>query len=241
MTVLRVGVLFPTTFNLNADAANGSIIVRRLVLSDLDAEVVPIDSDAIRRRVAVDALIIGSPSSSIVKSAEATSAETRRFVSGVLADAAPVLAVSNGFHLLGKMTGKDGSLLGGLGLVPVATTFGSVQHVTIGAQIDTDWGVVVGIENHNATVQLGDGTAEFGRMLHGVGNGVGTVDGVRYGSLWGTHLHGPVFALNSTLADEFARRVAEHGGQTYLRRDDLDAIDRLAQGAREHLIRKKTP
>lgn len=241
MSVVRIGVLFPTTFNLNADAANAAVIARRLTLSGIDAEVVALDIDAIKAGTSIDALIIGSPSSSALESAEATSPAVREFIRGALANDIPTLAVSNGFHLLGTMTGRDGVDLGGLGLLPVATEFGAAQHVTIGAQIDSEWGTLVGIENHNASVVIDDAHGRhFGDMIHGVGNGSGSVDGQVVGSLWGTHLHGPVFALNPTIADEFARLAARHAGIDYVPGSALEPIDRLAQAAREHLVRRKS-
>jgi len=37
MSAVRIGVVFPTTFNLNADAANAQVLAKRLLLSDVAA------------------------------------------------------------------------------------------------------------------------------------------------------------------------------------------------------------
>lgn len=47
----------------------------------------------------------------------------------------------------------------------------------------------------------------FGRVLAGVGNGVGGVDGVVSGSILGTYLHGPVLARNPGVVAWLLRRA----------------------------------
>lgn len=240
MTSVRIGVLFPSTFNLNADAANASVLAKRLQLSGWDAEVVAIDIEAIESGVSVDALIVGSPSSSIVTAPETTSTPVRDFVASVVESNTPILAVSNGMHLFGSMTSKSGDVIKGWDIVPIHTTFGSVQHVTIGMRLETAWGSIVGVENHNARVEMSNDVEPFGSVLHGVGNGVGSADGLILGSVWGTHVHGPLFALNPYVADEFARRVVSRVGGEYVPGPELAAIDSLATDTAAHLVRKQS-
>jgi CobQ-like glutamine amidotransferase family enzyme len=240
MTSVRIGVLFPTTFNLNADAANGPVLAKRFQLSGIDADVVPLDLDAIAANVSVDALIVGSGSSSNVAGDQTTSPRVRDYLKDALAADTPVLAVSNGFHLWGNLTAKDGSRIAGWDLAPLHTTFGTTQHVTVGARVATAWGTLVGVENHNATVVL-DGCEPLGTVEHGVGNNSGGVDGVQFGSLWGTHLHGPVFAMNPALANEFASRVLARQGVSFTPGEGLMALDQMSRGAAEHLVRTQTP
>lgn len=240
MTSVRIGVLFPSTFNLNADAANATVLAKRLQLSGWDAEIEAIDIEAIESGISVDALIVGSPSSSIVTAPETTSKLVRDFFGSAMESATPILAVSNGMHLFGTMTSKTGEAIAGWGIVPMHTTFGSSQHVTIGMRLDTAWGPIVGVENHNAQVELSSEVESFGSVLHGVGNGVGSADGVIFGSLWGTHVHGPLFALNPIVADEFARRVVTRVGGEYVPGPGLAAIDELAANTAAHLVRKQS-
>lgn len=240
MTTVRIGVMFPTTFNLNADAANGKVLAKRFQLSGIDAEVIALDIDAITANVPIDALIVGSGSSSNVAAAETTSSRVKDYLTNALSTDVPILGVSNGFHLWGTMTAKDGSTIAGWDLVPAQTRFGPTQHVTVGARVSTTWGTIVGVENHNATVVL-DGCEPLGTVEHGVGNNSGEVDGIQFGSLWGTHLHGPVFAINPSLADEFASRVLARHGVVFVPGDDLVALDTMSLGAAAHLVRTQTP
>lgn len=240
MSAIRLGVVFPATFNLNADAANATVLARRLVLSGYDVDVVPLDLDAMTVDAPCDALFIGSPSSTGLTAAETRSALAREFVQSAHGGAVPILAVSNGFHWLGTMTAKDGTDLGGLGILPVHTVFHDRQHVTIGATVTSEWGTLVGVENHNATVELTSSASALGHMSHGVGNNRGEVDGFADDSVWATHLHGPVFAMNPHFADAFAVRVLERRGETFRRGETLDDIDTLARATAAHLVRKQS-
>jgi hypothetical protein len=67
------------------------------------------------------------------------------------------------------------------------------------------------------------------------------VDGIHFGSLWGTHIHGPVFAMNPFLADEFATRILGRLGFAYSRGEGLAELDELSVGTSEHLVRMQTP
>lgn len=234
MTDVRIGVMFPSTFNLNADVANALVLQRRLELSGVETHIVPITGESSVDDAVVDALVIGSPSSSILLSPDLPRDGIASFVSTAFTSEIPILAISNGFHLLGQISNEDGETNAGLNLIPVTTTFGRTQHVTIGAQLETQWGRVVGVENHNARVELSSGDA-FGRIVRGVGNAAGGIDGLCWGTLWATHLHGPVLALNPTLADALCARILDRRGLTFSRGDGLDHLDELANRARTHL------
>ncbi|MEY4312971.1 MAG: hypothetical protein RLZZ319_480 [Actinomycetota bacterium] len=240
MTAVKIGVLLPATFNLNADAANADVLVRRFTLSGYDAEVVPLDDPAEFSNEELDALIIGSPSSSVLADPALPRAEIATLVQRLRAARVPILAISNGFHLLGTMTGRDGAPLEGLGIIPVHTTFGTKQHVTIGALVDTGSDRLIGVENHNARVEFTDTAEQFAGVIRGTGNGTGGPDGFEAGSLTGTHLHGPLFALNPELADSWCRFILSRRGETFTRGAALDELDRLAHAAAAHLERQAT-
>jgi CobQ-like glutamine amidotransferase family enzyme len=240
VNAVRIGVLFPSTFNLNGDTANATVLARRLELSGVPIQIVACDADAMGTSATVDALVIGSPSSTALLAAQTGSDTVRGFIESARRDDVPILAISNGFHLLGTMKHEGGNDLGGLGLIPVRTTFGTRQYVTIGARVSTEWGNLVGVENHNATVELAGDAEPLGRISHGVGNNSGGFEGFRDATIWASHLHGPLFAMNPEFADAFAAQVMARRGGTYERSSDLDKIDILAHRAAAHLVRKQS-
>jgi CobQ-like glutamine amidotransferase family enzyme len=136
------------------------------------------------------------------------------------------------------MTGRDGTVIPGLELIPVSTAFGSAQHVTIGARVTVGDRSLIGVENHNATVTIDTPARAFGAVTRGFGNDGGDFDGYAHGSLVATHLHGPLFALNAVFADEFCSAILARRGTTFERGDALDALDALSLAAAVHLDRQ---
>ncbi len=238
MNVVRIGVVLPATFNLNADAANARVLAKRLTLSGVDTEIVALDEPESMARAELDALIIGSPSSSILTDPNLPRAEIADLVAASLDRSIPILAVSNGFHLLGAMTGRDGEIIEGLGVIPVRTTFGRKQHVSIGARVDTGSYELIGVENHNARVEFDDIEHQLGGVVRGTGNDWRGSEGYSRGSLTATHLHGPLFALNPAFADNFCRELLARRGATFVRGAALDDLDRLSLAAAAHLDRR---
>lgn len=237
--MIRVGVLFPARFNLNADAANASVLVRRLKLAGVDARVDAIDSDSIAEIPVLDGLVIGSPSSSTLVDPDLPRDRLRSALMDAFVNQVPVLAVSNGFHLLGRMSGSPGVENAGLEIIPVESRFGTERHVTIGARVDSAWGELVGVENHNATVTLENPETALGTVIRGTGNNEIGLEGYHAATIWATHLHGPVLALNPEFADVVVVAIASRAGSDYARTDAIERLDSLAAEARTHLVHGK--
>ncbi|MGB5951781.1 MAG: cobalamin biosynthesis protein CobB, partial [Ornithinimicrobium sp.] len=123
----------------------------------------------------------------------------------------------------------------GLGILDVMTK-GNDDRMIGPVVLETEFGSVVGYENHSGSTVLGTSQEAFGRVLHGEGNnGQDAYEGARQHNVIGTYLHGPVLPANPALADgllEIACRrvtgdfipgdvddsVAEHAHQAQLTR-----------------------
>ena len=67
---------------------------------------------------------------------------------------------------------------------------------------ETDFGTVVGFENHSGRTRLGSGVSPLGRVIRGFGNnGEDKTEGARYKNVFGTYSHGPVLPKNPRLCD----------------------------------------
>ncbi|RII85568.1 glutamine amidotransferase, partial [Clavibacter michiganensis subsp. insidiosus] len=144
----------------------------------------------------------------------------------------PILAVGGGLQLLGESVRLvDGGELVGAGVLPVRTTLTAERRVG-DLVLDTPDGDVVGYENHGSTLDIGE-HAPLGTVRAGFGNGgQGGGEGIRVGATIGTHLGGPVLALNPRLADELlSAALARHGRE--LPSDISGTLDRLDEWARE--------
>jgi len=239
MRKINLGVVLPEEFNLNADTANLRIIKRRLELSGYSVEVHQIGKDFDAKASDLDFAVVGSPSSSLLKAIMADSSRFKGFASELLASDSVVLAVSNGLHAFGSMVSATGESLASLELLDTKTTFGTKQHVTIAATVTTVFGQLAGVENHNATVELGSELSALGEMTFGVGNNTGGAEGVWKGNFFGTHLHGPVLAMNSGFADELCKRIVAKAGGNFVPGPELARLDQLTAEARAHLLRQQ--
>jgi CobQ-like glutamine amidotransferase family enzyme len=226
-------------FNLNADVANIQIIRRRLELCGYQVTVEHIDSDFSISAGEFDFVVIGSPSSSGLAEALADAKKFKTFAGELIEEKSVVLAVSNGLHAFGSIVTQDGHVMPSLDLFDFQTTFGAKQHVTIAAEVSTEFGSVIGIENHNARIALGKGRSPLGKVLFGVGNNAAGVEGYLDENFFGTHYHGPVLALNDNLANEILSRIVERAGGKFEPGGNLSRLDSLSKEARLHLLKRR--
>lgn len=114
----------------------------------------------------------------------------------------PMLMVCGMYQLFGKaFITVEGARLPGLGVLDV-TTRGNDTRMIGPVVLDTDFGPVVGYENHSGSTVLGTSQAPFGSVRHGQGNnGRDGTEGARVANVVGTYLHGPVLPANPALAD----------------------------------------
>lgn len=239
MRVIKLGAVYPVDFNLNADVANIQIIRRRLELCGYQVTVEHIDSDFSISAGEFDFVVIGSPSSSGLAEALADAKKFKTFAGELIEEKSVVLAVSNGLHAFGSIVTQDGHVMPSLDLFDFQTTFGAKQHVTIAAEVSTEFGSVIGIENHNARIALGKGRSPLGKVLFGVGNNAAGVEGYLDENFFGTHYHGPVLALNDNLANEILSRIVERAGGKFEPGGNLSRLDSLSKEARLHLLKRR--
>ena len=97
-------------------------------------------------------------------------------------------------------------------MLDVVTT-GSDQRLIGNNNIDTDWGRLVGFENHSGLTELGPGARPLGRTVAGRGNnGQDQTEGAVRDNVFGTYLHGPVLAKSPRFADELLSRALARRG-----------------------------
>ncbi|MCL2316771.1 MAG: glutamine amidotransferase [Actinomycetia bacterium] len=137
----------------------------------------------------------------------------------------PMLMVCGMYQLFGRwFKTVEGAELGGIGVFD-ATTTGGTSRLIGNAVVDTDWGRLVGYENHSGLTSLGAGQAGFGRVVQGAGNnGRDGVEGARAGNVIGTYLHGPLLPKNPRLADALLRVAVARGssGRSNVQLTSLD-------------------
>ncbi len=156
---------------------------------------------------------------------------------GLAADGVPMIMICGMYQLFGNaFITVDGAELPGLGILDV-TTRGHEKRMIGGIVLETEFGEVVGFENHSGSTVLATGQASFGRVRSGNGNNGndGTEGAVRH-HVVGSYLHGPILPANPRLADHLIARAAEVATGRAFEPGDLD--DTLADQARVRQVRR---
>ena len=129
-------------------------------------------------------------------------------------DGAALLAVCGGYQLLGhEYRPHNAEPLPGIGLFDMVSVAGPERFIG-NVVVDSQWGELVGFENHSGLTTLGPGTSPMGRVRIGRGNNGrdGTEGALRRNAI-GCYLHGSLLPKNPALADWLIARALErrHG------------------------------
>jgi CobQ-like glutamine amidotransferase family enzyme len=196
----RILQLFPELTNVNGDAENALVLARRLEWAGADAEVIPLAAGDSAPAFRPAAVVLGSGVDSVVPRTRDALAHLEDALTEWVEVGVPVLAVGTGLELLGHEIPLDDEVVPGLGILPgMATRLPA--RVAGEIAVKGDWGILVGYENHSRGYRT-YAARPLGEVLKGTGNGDG-MEGVRHGSVFGTHLHGPILARNPSLAIAF--------------------------------------
>ena len=117
-------------------------------------------------------------------------------------DGAVFLCVCGGYQLMGHYYDTAaGTRCTGLDVLDL-TTEGAEERMIGNFAFETEFGPVVGFENHSGRTRLGPGAKPLGRVLRGFGNnGEDGFEGARYKNVFGTYSHGPVLPKNPEFCD----------------------------------------
>jgi CobQ-like glutamine amidotransferase family enzyme len=203
-TVLTIVHVYPHLLGTYGDAGNALVLGKRVADRGIPVDVVAVQPGEALPRTG-DVYLLGGG-----EDAKQTAAALELREDGGLAAAvergAAVLGICAGYQLLGEtFLGVGGVVAQGLGLLDVRTD--RLQTRAVGNVLaDPGWEMeldeLIGFENHGGRTVLGPGAKPLARVEVGIGNGDGTGgEGAVNGRVVGTYLHGPVLALNPTLAD----------------------------------------
>jgi CobQ-like glutamine amidotransferase family enzyme len=153
------------------------------------------------------------------------------------ADGVPMLMICGMYQLFGNaFITVEGKRLPGLGILDV-TTQGNAKRMIGPVVLDTEFGDVVGYENHSGSTTLGAGQAAFGRVRSGFGNnGTDGTEGAHTGNVFGSYLHGPILPANPALADGLIALAAERATGRPFEPGEQD--DGFADEARTRQVRR---
>jgi len=113
------------------------------------------------------------------------------------------LAVCTSFQLFGEyLETPEGERLEGAGIFSSHTLLDAERQTGNIVIANSDFGELIGYENHTGKTFLHEDQEPFGRVLGGFGNnGTDGTEGARYKNALGTYLHGPLLPKNPQIAD----------------------------------------
>jgi CobQ-like glutamine amidotransferase family enzyme len=125
-----------------------------------------------------------------------------------------MLAVCGGYQLLGhEYRPHAAESLPGISLFDATSVAGPERFIG-NVVVESQWGELVGFENHSGLTTLGTGVEPMGRVRVGRGNnGRDGTEGAIYRNAVGCYLHGSLLPKNPVLADWLVARALErrHG------------------------------
>ncbi|MFM8592814.1 MAG: type 1 glutamine amidotransferase, partial [Chloroflexota bacterium] len=118
-----------------------------------------------------------------------------------------------------------------IGLVDLVTVAGPERFIG-NVVVESEFGTLVGFENHSGLTTIGPGVEPLGRVKVGHGNNSRDgLEGVRYRNAIGCYLHGSLLPKNPVLADWLITKALERRyGPVVLAPLD-DALEQSAHAA----------
>lgn len=201
-STVALGLVLPDVLGTYGDAGNAMVLRRRLEWRGIPARTISIRvGDPVPE--SLDLYLLGGGEDS-AQALAAHHLRTHRGVQRAAARGAVVLGVCAGLQILGTwFQTTDGVRHQGLGLLDLTTQPGrrrAVGDVVVTPDARFGTAPVLGFENHRGRTTIGPGSIPVGRVRKGRGNGNRT-EGATTGHVLGTYLHGPVLAVNPSLAD----------------------------------------
>lgn len=198
---LKILQLYPNEMNIYGDHGNVLALKKRAELHGFDVELTAHEPG---QKLALDAdIIIGgggqdSGQDKIQADLHKNGAALRKLAD----DGTPMLMICGLFQLFGHyFETNTGHRIDGIGIFDAQTVAGT-ERLTGNIVISTDFGEVVGYENHSGLTTLNGGQKPLGTVAKGAGNnGHDDTEGAVYKHVFGSYLHGPLLPKNPEITD----------------------------------------
>ncbi len=242
---LRVAHLYPDVMNIYGDRGNIIALRFRCVSRGIGFELTDVGVGDAFEPVEFDLVLIGG----------GQDREQRRIADDLVAkgpalraaidDGLAALAVCGGFQLFGdRYVDHEGGIIPGIGVFDLETRHpGPRADRCVGdVVLVTDFGEVVGFENHGGRTYLAPGQKPFGSVKRGFGNNAEDGgEGARTKNAFGTYLHGSLLPKNPALCDELIRIGLERRYQRAIMLAPLDdEVEGSAHTAAVHVAKGRS-
>ena len=202
MPRLVIGWLYNDLMSIYGDRGNVIALQQRAAWRGIDTEVVNVSiGEPLPDRVDIYFFGGGQDQEQIAVSHDLAGAKGERIRSDIEAGAA-ALTICGGYQLFGhEYRPFDAEPLPGIGVLDVVTVASNERFIG-NVVIESEWGELVGFENHSGLTSVGPGAEPIGKVRIGGGNnGRDHFEGARYKNAIGCYLHGALLPKNPRLTD----------------------------------------
>jgi CobQ-like glutamine amidotransferase family enzyme len=199
---LVIGWLYPTKMNIYGDRGNVLALRQRALWRGMEAVITDISiGEAIPSNVDVF-FFGGGQDRQQVAVARDLQGEKGVAIKDAIESGAAMLSVCGGYQLLGhEYRPHAAEPLPGISLFDAVTTAGPERFIG-NVIIESQWGDLVGFENHSGLTTIGAEQSPMGKVKVGRGNnGRDGYEGALYKHAIGCYLHGSLLPKNPVLTD----------------------------------------
>ena len=217
-----IGHLYPKQMNVYGDMGNVVTLQYRLKERGIETDYISLDRLDEIKKTKIDILIGGGGQDSNQSLIQRDLLSGAKYLNELCDQGLVCLMICGMYQLFGtKFITIEGNELVGAGIIDIETR-ASDDRLIGNVVVDSEWGKLVGFENHSGRTYLGSGVKQLGEVIKGAGNnGSDKSEGCVVNNVFGTYMHGPVLARNPELADELISRALVQQGQSGI----LDSID----------------
>lgn len=207
MKSLKIVHLYAKEMNIYGDNGNVQTLAWRLSERGIAHSVVKVNvGDKMPKDV--DIIISGGGQDSCQSDIEKDLQSRAEELSKMSRDGVVMLVVCGMYQLFGHFfQSADGNKIQGISIFDIETIAGPTRHIG-NVVVDSEWGRLVGFENHSGETFLAEGQKSLARVSKGIGNNEASKEeGAVVRSTFGTYMHGPLLPKNPVFADELLQRA----------------------------------
>ncbi|MBI2022612.1 glutamine amidotransferase [Candidatus Daviesbacteria bacterium] len=207
---IHIGYLYGDLMNIYGDTGNIIALQKRCQWRGIDCSVNNISTGDVLKSGQYDIYFFGGgqDQSQTIVSKDLSKKES--VLKKDVEKGVPLLSVCGGYQLLGQYyRPQNGPKLPGIGLFPAYTHASDIRMIR-NLVIESNFGKLIGFENHSGKTFLEKGASPLGKVIKGFGNnGEDKTEGCIYKNAIGCYMHGSLLPKNPVLADWLIKKALE--------------------------------
>jgi hypothetical protein len=226
MKIVNIVHLYPKEMNIYGDNGNILVLQKRLSWYGVQSKIHQVGvGDKLPTNVNI---ILGGGGQDTGQSKIANDLQQKaKALKSIADDGVPMLMICGMYQMFGHYFKTfSGDKIPGIGLMDLHTIAGDKRIIGNISVSTSDWGTLVGYENHSGRTILGKKAKSLGTTKIGQGNnGDDLTEGAVQNNIFGSYLHGPVLSRSPQFADYLLSLALESAGLSPIKKtldDDLE-------------------